>query len=148
MPVDTTTFQLNAMPLNPKIAKLREAIAEFSEKKGVNAVIISLVTEKFVGLLAARFEHICDSAYDEDNDGKISVGVRMSLDLSRKVPCGKVTLRFIPKSVSDDADWHGEDPDQVRLPLEGGTPAPGRRRRRTTVTEVPEVAAPEAAARA
>jgi hypothetical protein len=99
-----------------KTKSLHDAAAAFAEKTGMNAKTIALVTETFLGLLAARWEHICDAAYDEDNGGKISVSMSMNLNFQAKTPVGDITLRFVPKTVKDSDTFAVEDPDQPLLP--------------------------------
>ncbi len=136
------------MSLHPAIKSLREAVAAYSEKDGVNALTISMIVEKCTGLIAAHWEHIRDAAMDEENKGKISLSFALTLDFTHKTPCGAAELRFVPKRVKDGATFQVEDPDQARMDfgddqprvIAGPIPADpdeeetGRRRRRALDT--------------
>lgn len=128
------------MPINPKIAKLHEAVAEFCELRSqINKATLSTITEKFVGLLAARWEHIVDSAHDEENGDKIAVCININLDFAAKAPVGGINLKFTPSKINDGTSFKVGDPDQEVLPLDGGANPPARRgrgrSRRVTVVE-------------
>ena len=106
--------------------KLSEAVAEYSGKTGVNAAAIVAITEKFVGLLASRWEHICDAAHDDENNGKISLSCPIALDFTHKTPVGVICLRFTPQKINDDATFQTPDPDQTEMPLDVSVRAPRR----------------------
>ena len=108
---------MSAGILTPKARKLREAVADYCEKGGVNAATISAVTEKMVGLLSSRWEHICDLALAVENEGKVNVGFRLSFDMTRKTPVGMITLSFAQRT-RDEANFIVEDPDQPTLPFQ------------------------------
>lgn len=101
---------------SPKQKALRKAVADYCEKTGVNAATISVVTEKIVGLIASRWEHICDVALGEENEGKVNVGLRVNFDMSHKTPVGTVTLAFSQRT-QDDCAFQVEDPNQPGLPF-------------------------------
>lgn len=105
------------MSLDPRTKKLHQAVATYTDKTGINAAALGALTEKIIGLIAARWEHICDSAADEENKGKISLALGINLDMTRKCPIGAVRLRFVPKRVNDEAGFETQDPDQATLPL-------------------------------
>jgi len=52
--------------LSPQQQALRRSIALYSERSGVSAATISVIAEKFIGLLAGRWEHLCDVALADD----------------------------------------------------------------------------------
>ena len=126
MPRDT----IDSSSLNPKSKALRKAVAEYSEKTGINALTISAIVENFTGLLSSHWEHIADSANDEENDGKIGVSIPIKLDFTHKCPVGIITLNFTPKKVSDECAFAVEDPEQMPLPI-------GSTRRRATSSAIP-----------
>lgn len=101
---------------HPSVKKLREAVAEISGKTGVNAATIAAVTEKFVALLSSRFEHICDVALADENEGKVVIGLTVRFDMTHKAPVGTVTLGFSQRT-KDEAAFQVEDPEQMNIPF-------------------------------
>src|SRR4051812_23184996 len=105
------------MPQAPKIKALHDAVAAYSEKTGVNAKTLGVITEHFVGLLATHWELIADSCFDDDNEKHTMVlNVPITLNLSNKMPVGNIGISFTPKKVSDSLAWGVDDPDQPALP--------------------------------
>lgn len=107
---------MSAATLSPQARKMREAVKEYCGKTGVNAATLGTVTEKFVGLLTARWEHICDVALAEENEGRVNVGLRISFDMTHKTPVGSLTLSFSQRT-RDESTFAVEDPDQATLPF-------------------------------
>ena len=107
--------------LNPAEQKLKEAVTELTEKTGVNLATITTVSAKFIRMIAGRFDHICDVAMAEENEGCVSVGFRVTFDMTRKTPVGKVTLAFVQRT-QDEAEFQVPDPEQATLAF-GGSPS-------------------------
>ncbi|MCX6887463.1 MAG: hypothetical protein NTX27_20765 [Verrucomicrobia bacterium] len=110
------------------VAQLNEAVALFSGKSGVNALSIAEITRQIIGLLAARWEPLCDIAMDEGSEGVVSMSFGVKMDLTRRTPSGVVTLSYSQRT-RDESVFQVEDPDQQRLPFED----------RPAVTAVPRV---------
>ena len=96
--------------------KLHSAVQEISGLTGLNAATLASVTQKFVTQLAARWEHICDVALSEENEGKVNVGFAVKFDMTHKVPVGVTRLSFATR-VCDEDTFSVEDPDQMAIPL-------------------------------
>ncbi len=107
------------MSFDPRVKKFHAAVEEFCGHEGINATTIATITEKFVGLLSARWQQICDAAMDEENNGKLSLGIPVQLDFTHRVPVGSVSLKFTPQRVNDGTTFQVEDPDQKQLPFQG-----------------------------
>ncbi len=102
--------------LSPQQIAIREAVKNFSGLTGVNAATISLITEKFVGLIAGRWDHLCDVAIAEDAGGKVNVGFSLGLDMTHKCPVGKLSMSFALRT-KDDTEFQVDDPSQGTLPF-------------------------------
>lgn len=102
--------------LNDKRAKLHAAVIAYSEKTGINGATIAEITEKAIDLLAARWEHICDVANDEESDGKAKVSLSIALDFTAKCPAGALTLAFSVRT-KEETSFAVDDPEQPRLPF-------------------------------
>lgn len=100
----------------PESQRLREAVVAFSGKNGLHAVTIATVAEKFIGLLAARWEHICDVAMAEESNGQVCIGFRVSFDMTCKAPVGNVCLSFAQRT-KEEAEFAVDDPEQARFPF-------------------------------
>jgi hypothetical protein len=107
---------MSEINLNTKQKALRKAVTDYCEKTGVNAATISVVTEKFVGMLAARWEHICDVAIADENGGKVKVGFGINFDMTHKVPVGTMAMSF-SQVTKDDCNFQVDDPNQPALPF-------------------------------
>jgi hypothetical protein len=102
--------------LDPKVKDLHEAIKGFTGKTGSNAASICTVGTKFIGMLATRWQHICDVALAEENEGKVNVGFVIKFDMTHKMPAGAVRLSFVQRTKDED-EFHVEDPAQPNLPF-------------------------------
>src|SRR5262245_33799739 len=115
--------------------KLHEAVTALSGLSGVNAATITAAAEKFICLLSSRWEHICDVALSEENEGTIAVGFSIKLDMGAPTPRGEVTLSFSQRA-RDGVTFTVEDPNQLPMPLSDASgpyrPARPARRRPTT----------------
>lgn len=105
----------NVIP--PADERLNAAIAEYSGKTGINAASIAEVTRQIVGLLASRWEQLCEMAMDEGADGAVALSLGVKMDMSRRTPTGVVTLTFSQRT-RDESTFDVPDPDQARLPFE------------------------------
>jgi hypothetical protein len=102
--------------MTPEARALHEAVERYSGKAGMNAATIGTVTQKIIGLLSSRWEHICDVAMDEPNGGQVNVCFTIHFDMTRKAPCGKVLISFTQRT-KDEADFQVDDPTQTSLPF-------------------------------
>jgi len=117
--------------------KLHSAVQEISGLTGLNAATLASVTQKFVTQLAARWEHICDVALSEENEGKVNVGFAVKFDMTHKVPVGVTRLSFATR-VCDEDTFSVEDPDQMTIPLAANAasaPIPQTRRRQARTNQ-------------
>jgi len=102
--------------LSPQQQALRRSIALYSERSGVSAATISVIAEKFIGLLAGRWEHLCDVALADECDGKVNVGFTLRLDITNKVPVGTLCMSFSLRT-KDETSFQVDDPNQGTLPF-------------------------------
>jgi len=103
--------------LSPQQQALRRSIALYSERSGVSAATISVIAEKFIGLLAGRWEHLCDVALADECDGKVNVGFTLRLDITHKVPVGTLCMSFSLRT-KDETSFEVDDPNQGTLPFD------------------------------
>src|SRR5512138_3600008 len=106
------------LPISPATKRLRESIMAYAQMDGVEGETLAMMVITITGLLASRWDQIGDSAMDEEDEGKISVGIRLALDYTHKIRKGAAELGFVPKRVKDGVTFQVDDPDQAALPFE------------------------------
>lgn len=124
-----------------------KAVCDLTGKNGINGATIAMLTQRIAGLVSGRFQHLCDLAYEEGSDGKVRFNIGVSLDVTRKVPCGAIKLSFSQRT-EDDCEFQVEDPAQATLPFAEvaraaqatATPQPEQRPRRQRAAATPQPA--------
>jgi hypothetical protein len=74
------------------------------------------ITEAVAELLTTHSEQI-HNAIKESDDKKASIGFRVTMECTGKVPVMEVLFAFTPCKITDKRELHCDDPEQGKLPL-------------------------------